>query len=41
MQPIITLPTAGVNHVIMSPCEKYVLTFTTKNEKEAFIVWDF
>lgn len=41
MQPIITLMEAGVNHVSMSPCERFVLTYNQSSKKEAFIVWNF
>ena len=40
MVPIITLPQAKVTHVKMSPCEKYVLTFSPMADV-AFTVWDF
>ena len=40
MQPIISLPDAKVEYVVMSPCEKYVLTYAPNN-KYAFVVWDF
>jgi len=40
MVPIITLPQAKVTHVKMSPCEKYVLTFSPLADV-AFTVWNF
>ena len=40
MVPIITLPQAKVTHVKMSPCEKYVLTFSPFADV-AFTVWNF
>jgi len=40
MVPIITLPQSKVTHVKMSPCEKYVLTFSPLADV-AFTVWNF
>lgn len=40
MVPIITLPQANVETVVMSPCEKYVLTYAPK-ANSAFTIWDF
>lgn len=40
MIPIITLPQAKVQHVNMSPCERYVLTYSPMADV-AFTVWNF
>jgi len=40
MVPIITLPQTKVKDVRMSPCEKYVLTFSPM-ANVAFTVWNF
>jgi len=40
MLPIITLPISKVDHVSMSPCERYVLAFSTMADV-AFSVWNF
>lgn len=40
LQPIITIPTPKVEHVTMSPDEKYVLTYAP-SLKNTYIVWNF
>jgi translation initiation factor 3 subunit B len=40
MIPIITLPQQKVDKVVMSPCEKYVLTFAPLSDV-GFTIWDF
>ena len=40
MAPIITIPQSKVTHVLMSPCERYVLTYSPKGDAQ-FTVWNF
>ena len=40
MVPIITIPQAKVTQVHMSPCERYVLTYSPKGDA-AFSIWNF
>ncbi len=40
MQPIITLPEHKVDTVIMSPCERYVLTYAPMS-KNPYVIWNF
>lgn len=40
MVPIITIPQSKVMHVSMSPCERYVLTYSPKGDSQ-FTVWNF
>jgi translation initiation factor 3 subunit B len=40
MVPIITIPQAKVTCVHMSPCERYVLTYSPKGDA-AFSIWNF
>jgi hypothetical protein len=40
MTPIIVIPKHKVMHVSMSPCERYVLTFSPMDE-HCFTVWNF
>lgn len=40
MVPIITIPQAKVTHVSMSPCERFVLTYSPKGDA-AFSIWNF
>lgn len=40
MAPIITIPQSKVTHVMMSPCERYVLTYSPKGDSQ-FTVWNF
>ena len=40
MVPIITIPQSKVTHVDMSPCERYLLTYSPKGDF-AFTVWNF
>jgi translation initiation factor 3 subunit B len=38
--PIISIPQAKCSHVMMSPCERYVLTYSPMGDV-AYSVWDF
>lgn len=38
--PIITIPQTKCTHVFMSPCERYVLTYSPLGDI-AYAVWDF
>ena len=40
MQPIITIPEPKVEHVSMSPCERYVLTYAPSSNSP-FVIWNF
>lgn len=40
MNPIITLPEKKVDLVIMSPCERYVLTYAPMS-KSPYVIWNF
>lgn len=40
MGPIITLPIGKVERVVMSPCERYVLTYSPMGD-DAYTLWDF
>ena len=40
LTPIITLPEPKVDHVSMSPCERYVLTYAPQS-KTSYVVWNF
>lgn len=40
MTPIITIQQAKVQSVLMSPCERYVLTYSPMTDV-AFTVWNF
>jgi len=40
MGPIITLPIGKVDRVVMSPCERYVLTYSPMGD-DAYTLWDF
>lgn len=40
MTPVIVIPKHKVSHVIMSPCERYLLTYTPE-DKNFYSVWNF
>lgn len=40
MNPIITLPEQKVDLVVMSPCERYVLTYAPMS-KNPYVIWNF
>jgi hypothetical protein len=41
LQPIITIPELKVEGVLMSPCERYVITYSPSSKEKQFTVWDF
>jgi len=40
MTPIISIPLSKVQHVSMSPCERYVMTYSPLGDI-AYTVWNF
>ncbi len=40
MNPIITIPEPKVDMVVMSPCERYVLTYAPMS-KSPYVIWNF